>query len=144
EPPKNAHTLQRTWMQKHGTAGSGGSTTVRAALHAVPGRKLLGNAQGDSAGQRSAGSAAGNHAIHYGERRAAGARGDERIDADRRFEGANPQYVFDVDEPSGEPGSRVHEKLAWTDQRASLNASLRNCLKRQNKNKLSPDLQEPT
>jgi len=55
---------------------------LRFALHTLDRGKLRGNETRDGAGERSARAAEGNHAVHYGKRRAAGAGGYQRLALD--------------------------------------------------------------
>src|SRR5579864_867770 len=74
----HGNTLPNRGVQGRLATSSCRAATVRAALHAVAGGGLLGDAAGDRAGQYGARAAAGNHALHYGKRGKAGACGDQR------------------------------------------------------------------
>jgi hypothetical protein len=80
----HGYTLQSYGMQERLAAGTRRATAgLRFALYAIDRGKLRGDASRNGAGIRSARPAEGNHAVYYGKRRAAGARGHQRLALNR-------------------------------------------------------------
>src|SRR5277367_416181 len=75
----HAYCLPNIRLQERCASGDLRAPFVPAAFHVVAGSKLRGDAAGDGAGQRTARTAARDHAVHNHERRSAGARGDQRV-----------------------------------------------------------------
>src|SRR6266850_3340904 len=68
-------------MQDRLATGVGRAAIVRAALYAVAGKRLRGDAAGDGAGQYRARASTRDYAIHYRERGEVGASGYQRVAA---------------------------------------------------------------
>jgi len=117
----HGYTLQSNGMQERLAACPGRAAAgLCFALHAIHRGKLRGDETRDSAGQCPTRTAEGNHAVYYGKRRTASARGYQRLAPDRRFEGANSEHISDADESAGKPGSREHAEFVRADRADSL------------------------
>src|SRR4029077_5713290 len=79
----HGNTLPNRGMQERFALGPCRTATVRAALHAIAGERVRGDAPGDGAGQHGTRAAARHHALHHGEWRKAGAGGHQRATPDR-------------------------------------------------------------
>ena len=107
-PGPHGNTLPNRWMQERLAAGPRRAAVVRIALHAVAGERVRRDAPGNGVGEHRARAAAGDHAVYHRKWRKAGARGHQWFAPHRRFEGPNIEYVSDVDEFTGKPGSRFN------------------------------------
>jgi hypothetical protein len=80
----HGYTLQSNGMQERLAASPGRAAAgLCFALHTIHRGKLRGDEARDSAGECPTRTAEGNHAVHYGKRRAASARGYQWLALDR-------------------------------------------------------------